>query len=230
MKKNIVMILVLILFSSALKAQERAKPFDFSIRVGPNVNWFKSNSDAIEYNGPMIGFSWGALFEFPLKDIFSYVGGFNIHFAGGKINYTGLNQSIPVIINEQYTMKYLEFPVIFKIRTHELNGILYYGQIGLGTSFRLNSRVARTFKRLPSSSVPSTFEREELNSDNLTSFIRESLIIGIGAQYSLQNNLKLFGGLNFNNGFTDVLKKGPYSTIDPKVISNFVEFNVGLYF
>jgi long-subunit fatty acid transport protein len=71
---------------------------------------------------------------------------------------------------------------------------------------------------------------QDENSDNLTSFIRESLLIGIGAQYRLQDNLKLFGGLNFNNGFTDVLKKGPYNTNDPKVISNFVELNIGLFF
>ena len=230
MKKNIAVIVVLILFASALKAQETSKPFNFSVRVGPNISWLKSNSDALGSNGPMIGFSWGALFEIPLQDNFSFVSGFNIHFAGGKISYTGLNQSIAVIVNEQFTLKYLELPVILKIRTHEVNGYSYYGQMGLGTSFRLNSRVSRTFKAVPASSIPSTFERQELNSDNLTSFIRESLIIGIGAQYSLQQNLKLFGGLNFNNGFTDILKKGPYNTSDPKVNSNFVEINVGLYF
>ena len=230
MKNNIVLIIVLILFSYASKAQEKAKPFDFSIRIGPNVSWFKSNSEAAKGDGPMLGFTWGALFEFPLKDNFSYVGGFNIHFAGGKIDYTGLNQSTPVIVDEKYTMKYLEFPAIIKLRTNVVNGVLYYGQVGLGTSFRLNSRVERSFKLPPSSSATSTFETQELNSDNLTSFIRESLIIGVGAQYALKGNLKLFGGLNFNNGFTDILKKGPYNNNDPKVISNFVELNFGLYF
>lgn len=230
MKKYIVAIVVLILFASALKAQETSKPFNFSVRVGPNISWLKSNSDVADANGPIIGFSWGALFEIPLKDNFSCVSGFNIHFAGGKISYTGLNQSIAVIVDEQYTLKYLELPVILKLRTHEVNGYSYYGQLGLGTSFRLNSRVSRTFKAVPASSIPSTFERQELNSDNLTSFIRESFIIGVGAQYSLQKNFKLFGGLNFNNGLTDILKKGPYNTSDPKVISNFIEINVGLYF
>ena len=232
MKTNIVAIVFLILFASALKAQETSKPFNFSVRVGPNISWLKSNSDAAEAKGPIIGFSWGALFEIPLQDNFSCVSGFNIHFAGGKISYTGLNQRIAVVVDEQYTMKYLELPVILKLRTHEVNGYSYYGQLGLGTSFRLSSRVSRTFKAVPglSSSFPPTFERQELNSDNLTSFIRESLIIGVGAQYSLQKNLKLFGGLNFNNGLTDILKKGPYNTSDPKVISNFVEINVGLYF
>jgi len=229
MKNYIVSILVMILFSSALKAQDTTKPFNFSVRVGPNVNWFKSNSDAVKGDGLSLGFTWGALFEFPLKDNFSYVGGFNIHFAGGKIDYMGLNQTIPVIVDEKYTLKYLELPVIIKLRTNEVDGVLYYGQVGLGTSFRLSSRVERSFILPPNSSSPN-FESQALSSDNLTSFIRESLIIGIGAQYSLQKNLKLFGGLNFNNGFTDILKKGPYNTSDPKVISNFVEFNFGLYF
>lgn len=230
MKINIVLITVLILFTTALKAQENAKPFNFNFRIGPNINWFKSNSDAVKYDGSNIGFSWGALFEFPLQDNLSLVSGFNIHFAGGKINYTGLNQNIPVIIYEKYTLKYLELPIMIKLRTNEVNGILYYGQFGLGTAFRINSKVERTFKVPSSSSYNGAFERQDLNSDNLTSFIRESLLIGIGVQYSLQENFKLFGGLNFNNGFTDILKKGPYNTSDPKVISNFVELNVGLYF
>ena len=230
MKKNIILVIALFLFSFHLKAQEKSKPFDFSIRIGPNISWMKSNSDAVNMGGAIIGFSWGALFEFPLKDNFSLASGFNIHFSGGKVDYTGLYQTIPVIINERYTMKYLELPLMIKIKTNEVNGVLYYGQLGLGSSFRLNSRVDRTFRRLPSSSIPSTFDRENLNSDNLTSFIRESLLIGIGGQYALQENLKLFGGLNFNNGFTDILKKGPYNDSDPKVIANFVEVNVGLYF
>ena len=118
---------------------------------------------------------------------------------------------------------------MLKIKTNEVNGILFYGQIGLGTSFRLNSRVKRSFQ-LPMSSSLAAIRSEDVNSDNLTSFIRESLIIGIGGQCALQDNLKLFGGLNFNNGFSDILKKGPYNSSDPKVISNFVELNVGLYF
>jgi hypothetical protein len=228
MKKNIFLIVVLIVFSTALNAQERVKPFNFTFRMGPNLSWFKSNSDGISADGSIVGFSWGALCEFPVQNNYAFVTGFNINFAGGKVDYAGVRESQPVMINERYSIKYLELPMMLKINTNEVNGILFYGQIGLGTSFRLNSTVKRSFDVLPSSGV--SFASEDKNSDNLTSFVRESLIIGIGAQGKLQDNLRLFGGLNFNNGFTDILKKGPYNTSDPKVISNFVELNIGLSF
>ena len=231
MKKNTIIIFVLILFASTLKAQEGIKAFNFTFRMGPNLSWLKSNSDAVSPDGSMIGFSWGALCEIPVQTNYAFVTGFNINFAGGKVDYAGLYQSTPVLIKERYSLKYLELPVMLKIKTNEVNGVLFYGQIGLGTSFRLNSRVKRSFQIPPYSSYGGpNFAPEDKNSDNTTAFIRESLLVGIGAQYALQDNLKLFGGLNFNNGFTDVLKKGPYNTNDPKVISNFVELNIGLFF
>jgi len=230
MKKNIILIFVLILFSTVLNAQERVKPFNFTFRMGPNLSWLKSNSDAVSPDGSIVGFSWGALCEIPVQNNYSFVSGFNINFAGGKVDYAGVKEGTSVLIYERYSLKYLELPLMLKIKTNEVDGILFYGQIGLGTSFRLNSRVKRSFQLPPSSSVYVYIAPEDINSDNLTSFIRESLLIGIGAQYALQDNLKLFGGLNFNNGFSDILKKGPYNTNDPKVISNFVELNIGLYF
>ena len=220
--------LVLIMFTITMKAQDKVKPFDFSFRMGPNLSWFKSNSDAVSNNGSIIGFSWGATCEFPFQKNYAFISGFNIHFAGGKVNYAGTKEGSAVFVDERYSIKYLELPLMLKIKTNEVNGVLFYGQIGLGTAFRLNSRVKRSFQLPPSSSV--YFAPEDINSDNLTSFIRESLLIGIGAQYLFQENLKLTGGLNFNNGFTDILKKGPYNSADPKVISNFVELNIGLVF
>ena len=228
MKKNTIIIFVLILLASTLKGQEGTKPFNFTFRMGPNLSWLKTNSDAVSPDGSMIGFSWGALCEIPVQTNYAFVTGFNINFAGGKIDFAGDYQGTPALIRERFSLKYLELPLMLKIKTNEVNGVLFYGQIGLGTSFRLNSRVKRSFQLPPSSSLYAT--PEDKNSDNLTSFIRESLLIVIGAQYTLQDNLKLFGGLNFNNGFTDVLKKGPYNTSDPKVIANFVELNIGLFF
>jgi long-subunit fatty acid transport protein len=199
MKRNLIILTVLMLFSFTMKAQDKAKPFNFSFRMGPNLSWMKSNSEAVNKDGSILGFSWGALCEFPIQNNYAFVSGFNINFAGGKIDYQGLKQGTPVL------------------------------QIGLGTSFRLNARLKRSYPLPMSSSLPG-YASEDINSDNLTSFIKESLLIGIGAQYTLQDNLKLVGGLSFNNGFTDVLKKGPYNTGDPKVISNFVELNIGLNF
>ncbi|MDP4290714.1 MAG: porin family protein [Bacteroidota bacterium] len=228
MKKNLLLLIVLFLLSAELNAQDRTRPFDFIFRMGPNLSWFKSNSDAVSSNGPIVGFSWGALFDVPVQNNYSFVSGFNIHFAGGNIDYEGKKSNSDVLIKERYDLKYLEFPVMLKIKTNEVERLQFYGQIGLGTSFRLNSSVKRSYELPATSSLH--FASETMNSDNLTSFIRESLIIGLGTQYTVADNLKVFGDLNFNNGFTDILKKGTYNTSDPKLISNFVELNLGLYF
>jgi hypothetical protein len=127
MKRNLIILTVLMLFSFTMKAQDKAKPFNFSFRMGPNLSWMKSNSEAVNKDGSILGFSWGALCEFPIQNNYAFVSGFNINFAGGKIDYQGLKQGTPVLINERYSLKYLEMPLMLKIKTNEVNGILFYG-------------------------------------------------------------------------------------------------------
>ncbi|NWJ51895.1 MAG: PorT family protein [Bacteroidetes bacterium] len=230
MKTTNVLIALLILFSTTVYGQESVKPFYFSFRMGPNISWLKSNSDNVHSDGAILGFSWGALCDVPIQDNLYGVSGFNIHFAGGKTSYLGTYNSNPANFKETYTIKYLELPVMLKIRTREVDKLSFYGQMGLGTAFRLNARVDRTIIPTAPSQSSIGVLSENINSDNITAFIRESLLIGVGAEYSLRDNLKVFGGLNFNNGFTDIIKKSPYNTSDPKMISNILEFNVGIYF
>lgn len=230
MKTIKLLIILLILFSTTGYGQENQKPFYFSFRMGPNISWLKSNSDNVQSNGAILGFSWGALCDVPIQDNLYFVGGFDIHFAGGKTNYIGNYNNSTANFNETYNIKYLELPVMIKVRTKEINKLSFYGQMGLGTSFRLSAKVDRTI--IPISTTQGTAESlsQNVNSDNITAFIRESLLIGVGAEYTIQENLKIFGGLNFNNGFTDIIKKSPYNTSDPKMISNIFEFNMGIYF
>lgn len=230
MKATRVLIIALILCSTTIYGQENPKPFYFSFRMGPNISWLKSNSDNIHSNGAILGFSWGALCDVPIQDNLYGVSGFNIHFAGGKTNYTGIYNNSSAIFRETYSIKYFELPVMIKIRTKEIDRLSFYGQMGLGTAFRINARVDRTI--IPTAPSPSSAAviSENINSDNITAFVRESLLLGVGAEYAIQENLKIFGGLNFNNGFTDIIKKSPYNLSDPKMISNILEFNLGIYF
>jgi len=230
MKTSNVLLVLLMLISTTVFGQESVKPFYFSFRMGPNISWFKSNSDNIHSDGAILGFSWGALCDVPIQDNLYGVGGFNIHFAGGRTSFLGTYNSQPANVKEDYSIKYLELPAMIKIRTREVDKLSFYGQMGLGTAFRLNAHVDRTIMPTIPSSGSASVITENLNSDNITAFIRESLLIGVGAEYSVQNNLKVFGGLNFNNGFTDILKKSSYSPEDPKMISNILEFNIGIYF
>ncbi len=230
MKSVKVLIVLMILFSTTVKAQENEKPFYFSFRMGPNISWLKSNSDNVHSDGAIVGFSWGALCDVPVRDNLYGITGFNIHFAGGKTNYTGIYNNSTADFQETYRIKYLEIPAMIKIRTKEVEKLSFYGQMGFGTAFRLNARVDRTIRPLSTSLSSGEIVSQNMNSDNITAFIRESLLVGVGAEYTIQENLKIFGGLNFNNGFTDILKKSPYNKSDPKMISNILEFNVGIYF
>jgi hypothetical protein len=89
-------------------------------------------------------------------------------------------------LSRAYSVKSLEIPLTLKMRTNEMNGLRYYGQIGLGTSFRFGAKVEDefTFIGLPTTTY------DKVNYDDI-SFLRESLIIGLGAEYTLDAELPL---------------------------------------
>jgi hypothetical protein len=73
---------------------------------------------------------------------------------------------------------------------------------------------------------------ETVNIDDEVSFIRESLIVGLGVEYRISSGNVLSGGLTLDNGFTDILSgtNNVDTSVKPKGTSSFVELSLGLLF
>jgi hypothetical protein len=111
------------------------------------------------------------------------------------------------------------------MRTNPIGDFQYFGQIGFGSNFLLNSKGEDEF------TYGTTIVTDEGNITNVA-FIRESLIIGLGAEYTLDAGTTLGLGLQFDNGFTDILtgKNAVDSSIKEKAFSNFIELNAFVLF
>jgi hypothetical protein len=67
--------------------------------------------------------------------------------------------------------------------------------------------------------------KKEINS------IRGGLILGAGAEYYVDQSTCFFVGLNYSNGFTNVLKdRNPVTDIKPKATLNYFEITFGMIF
>ena len=151
-------------------------------------------------NGAKTGFSWGFIAEKNFTENYSLASGFNMLFNGGKLKFPTEIDGVSGTMYRNYFLKYIEIPVTLKMRTNDMNGIRYFGRFGLGTAFKIGSKAEDKFTTTTGTTTTST----KKNYDK-ASFLRESLIVGMGGEYELSGGPRLGLELTFNNGFTNIL-------------------------
>lgn len=193
--------LVFFLTLAAFAANAQYSPFSFGLKAAPQISWMKPNADFIQGNGSKIGFAWGFIAEKNFSENYSINSGFNMLFNGGKLKISNsVNGAVTSITNRNYFLKYIEIPFTLKMRTNPINGIRYFGRMGLGTAFKISSKSIDEVTEIGGA----TLTKPKANYDKI-SFARESLIIGAGGEFELNEGPKLGLELTFNNGFTNIL-------------------------
>jgi hypothetical protein len=225
MRKPLMLAGLFLLFACLAHAQY--PPYYFGLKAAPQLSWFKPNVDNYSGNGIRTGFSWGFIAEMNFTENHSIASGFNMMFNGGKLSFPAAQGGDTGTMNRTYSLKYLEIPLTLKMRTGEMNGVRYFGRIGLGTAFRIGAKNTDEFVKEDGTTVSSP----KSNYDKI-SFARESLIVGLGGEYEIKNGPKLGAELTFNNGFTNILTSR--STVQPslqeKAVPNFFELAFSVLF
>ena len=232
MKKATLIILVLT-FVCVLPASSQQKPFVFGFKAGPNIGWMRPDAQGYESDGIKGGFSWGFIADFFLMENYGIATGFDVIFmnSGLKMPHKEVvvdgADSLEGILKRKYKLKYIQIPVTLKMRTKEMGKFRIYGQIGLGTGFLIGAKANDEFTTDSGESIKT---ENDIYDD--MSFMRFSLILGAGVEYSLGGSTNLLAGFAFDNGFTDILpgQNTRDPTINNKGYANYVSFNVGIVF
>jgi opacity protein-like surface antigen len=214
---------ILLSLQFSVKGQDESPTVQFGIKLGPNMGWLKPDANGYTSEGSVIGFNWGFVTDFNISDNYGITTGFNVTYNNGKLKYPYVHNSDSGILQRKYNLQYLEIPICLKMRTKQIGYITYYGKIGLGISFNLRAKAKDVFN----------VEAEEKNNiqDDIN-FMRESLVVGAGCQYSVGGSTAIIFEIIFNNGFSDILNGK--NTVDPTIkenaVSNYIEFNFGVIF
>ena len=214
--------IILALFLSLITYTSNAQypPYYFGLKAAPQISWMKPDTDGYEGNGSKIGFSWGFIAEFNFTENHSIGTGFNMLFNGGKLTFPTVQGDASGTMNREYFLKYIEVPLTLKMRTNDINGTKYFGRIGLGTGFKIGAKKEDEF-----TSADGDVTKSAKNNYDDAAFIREALIVGLGAEHEIAQGPKLGLELTFNNGFTNVL-----SEENKKATSNFFELVFSIIF
>lgn len=239
--KKITTIVLLLLLAKVNFAQD-FKKFRFGLKAAPSVSWLKPDSKEFKSEKAQLKFSYGLMTEFALSENYSFVTGLEITTVGGGLRFPDStyvkHETDPLndymLLSRSYNLKYVDLPLLLKMKTNEIGYFTYFGQFGFNTSFRTKARANDSGTLFTSPRVVSV---PDIDIEKDISFFRVALNLGLGAEYNIAGNTSLVFGVNYSNGFTNALKRSSVNikdktgaALNQKAVSNFVALNVGILF
>jgi hypothetical protein len=235
MKKVLPILALLVLAAPALLAQD-AVTTRFGIKASPNLSWTRSDTKNLSSDGNRLGYSLGLMAEFPLGPTGNYRFATGLHYTGigGSSTYgygRDLAPDTAVVRRDMYKLRYLELPLTIKMMTNEIGYMRYYGQ--LGVSAGVNIRARQDFETITTrNGVVTTVQDTDIDIADDTKLFRAGLVIGGGMEYNFSGQTSLLVGITYNSSIGNFLDldKLPGGLADPKLLADYLELTLGIFF
>ncbi len=223
----IFMVLLMGISTQAVKAQN----FRLGFKANPLFSTLKPSTDHNNSNGTKIGFSYGLMFNYFLKEHYAVESEFGISTMGGNVEYSKADTTI----SSNIKMNYVEIPVAIKLLTDEINGKMkVFGKFGFNLGIATKNSATITYKK---NGVE--YAKDDLkDAGKYIQPFNLSLVIGGGVEYKVAKNLDLVLGLTYTNGFLNTMKSPSIyrlNTTNPNIKAfdadlNYFALNIGLLF
>jgi hypothetical protein len=230
MKKIASLFILFLLVLSAGKAS--AQGFRLGLAGSPSIAWYKSETEGYNSKGVRFGVSYGLISEFLMAPQYSFATGINVTYFGGRLNYpiaSAPTEATPYTFRERtYRLQNIEIPFTLKMKTREIGYNTYFARFGFGASVNTTAKANDLLYNKGNSTTLSDPDRDIKSQVPL---FRASMIMGLGFEHSLGGTTALVTSLNFNNGFTNILKGRDYQDIHKQQArANYLELSVGILF
>ncbi len=215
-----------ILMMLSVNASAQYRSFILGVKAAPHIGWLNTNQKDYNSEGAKLGFSWGVTSEIYFAKNYALATGLTFIYQNGALSYPDIVGGNLISLQRDYRIRYIELPAVLKMKTNQMGDFKYFGQIGLGFGLRTSSKGRDEYK-----SGTSTIVDDFHDIDDQTNLFRTSMIIGAGVEYPFDNNTSVVAGINFNNGFTNALrKKNTVNFQEHQGKPNFIELSLGVNF
>ena len=200
------------------------KHFRLSFTASPSVNWMNTSSSEADREKSILGYEFGLNSDFYLSpdERYGLSTGLLISNIGGQIAYAAPNNfsfsgaTMPAHSNIKYRLRYVEIPVMVKLKTDQFKRYRYWGEFGFSGMINIEARGESDNGILKKSNI-----NDEVNLFNL------AMNVGLGYDYDLGGNNAISVGLVFQNGLIDVTTDNYFAD---KTIINSLKLKLGLIF
>lgn len=216
------LLLLIILLSQVVHAQRKNR---LSFTVNPSINWLSSDKQGVENGDVKMGFDYGvnADFYFDEEAKYAFSTGVLINSTGGNLSYyqgaddiNFAGETFASGTSFRYKLKYVEIPLVIKLKTSDFRRWSYWGQFGFSGSVNIQAKGESSDGTLTKKNI-----NEEINLFNL------ALNVGVGSNFDLGGNNAITLGLIYKNGFIDVTSNNQF---DDKTTLNSLVLKLGLVF
>ncbi|MAW83429.1 MAG: hypothetical protein CL832_03190 [Crocinitomicaceae bacterium] len=260
------------------------RKFRFGLYGQGSLGWVTPEQKKVYSRGSLgFGYGWGFDLEFNFNKNTSLRSGLNISTYKAGLNYydSELNENLDEtyfsldqnenfrswdihefppdsvlyqLYSRNYTINYVNIPVILKFKTNEIGYFTYFGEFGGTLGFKTNASVDDKIKPFRYDTSNSNFSNilpnqnqkftiTDINLDKGTQTVRLGINMGIGAEYNLSGNTALIFQLNWNYFINNLLTKsenenflrkqtddGTFETVAVKAIPGNLVLSVGVIF
>jgi len=235
--KRLILPLLLITLASPTHAQEES--FRLGIKLAPNIAWMRSDSRDLVSDGNRVGFSFGLLGDLRVGQAGTYFfsTGVVLNNIGGQFKADAtydINGVSTVVQSEQdLKLRYLEIPLTLKLRTATEQPMNFYAQVGTSMAFNVRARTDFSSTSTPVGGTATTVTLDNENVIDNTALFKMALVVGGGVEYNIPSGTTLFGGITYNNAFTNTLD-GDTRNLLPndnrsKLFADYLEFTLGVF-
>ncbi|NQV03091.1 MAG: PorT family protein [Bacteroidia bacterium] len=231
--KQVIIPLILLVFgcSQYSYSQAQYQPVKLGLKAAPNIAWMGPETKNYNYDGVTGGAIIGLVSDFYFAKNYAFSTGFNFAFLNGKLTYgDSLYMDADTTygqVNRKYKFIYLDIPYMIKLQTNTFGRFSFFGQIGFSTGFRISAKARDEY--IPDNGATAFKETPTITSE--TTLIRQSVIFGVGLEYHLDVNTRIFIGANYSNGLNNILTGfNSASNLNRRALLNFFELNLGVLF
>jgi len=231
MRKNIQLFALICLLPLQTVFSQKNQEIKLGLKFAPNICFITPSTKDYHYDGAKLGAVIGLVSDFYFAEHYAFSTGFNFSFLGGKISYpdrviTSKKDTILGTTNSNLSFIYIEIPLMIKMFTKKFGRFTFFGQLGFGTAFRISAHAKTEFN-----GNNGYLESDKTDAMSQTTTIRESVIIGLGTEFHLDQSTKIFLGLGYTNSLNNVLKgHNVVSGLNQKAYLNYAELNLGVMF
>jgi hypothetical protein len=195
---------------SSASSGENKKIF-VGVSVGPTIDWFAPTINNLERNKVMGGMIAGVNLDINLtqQNMFYFSTGALVRYLQGDLSYrkkydfssivsTDSLREVPTVTT--YQTVYLTIPTGFKFRTNPSNNCVFVGKLGLYHNFKIGGKQFDSFSFSNLSNPDFLITTQKVKNDAAALFA-ESAYIGVGFEYVLENNFRVFVNVDYSCQF-----------------------------